>query len=107
MSLFTKRLSQIQNWKQCPAICQNSDPLKTIYFQAGPVQSEPSKNQSRVPEISGVELDSLVSQVRDLLPDLGEGFVELCLRYFDLVPEKVINALLEGKRNKVSIFVWK
>ena len=43
-------------------------------------------------------MDSLVSQVRDLLPDLGEGFVELCLRYFDFVPEKVINALLEGKQ---------
>ena len=42
-------------------------------------------------------MDSLISQVRDLLPDLGEGFVELCLEYYDLVPERVINALLEGK----------
>jgi len=42
-------------------------------------------------------MESLVSQVRDLLPDLGEGFVQLCLEYFDKVPEKVINALLEGQ----------
>ena len=42
-------------------------------------------------------MDSLISQVRDLLPDLGEGFVELCLEYYDLIPERVINALLEGK----------
>ena len=41
-------------------------------------------------------MDSLVSQVRDLLPDLGEGFVHLCLEYFDNLPEKVINAILEG-----------
>lgn len=42
-----------------------------------------------------VDIDSLVAQVRDLLPDLGEGFVELCLEYFDNLPEKVINAILE------------
>jgi activating signal cointegrator complex subunit 2 len=42
-------------------------------------------------------MDSLISQVRDVFPDLGEGFVELCLEYCDLDPEKVINALLEGK----------
>ena len=41
-------------------------------------------------------MDSLVTQVRDLLPDLGEGFVHLCLEYFDNLPEKVINAILEG-----------
>ena len=76
-------------------------PSLNIFFQHEPVESEPSKNPAKNPEISGVELDSLVSQVRDLLPDLGEGFVELCLRYFDLVPEKVINALLEGKKYTV------
>ena len=41
-------------------------------------------------------MESLVSQVRDLLPDLGDGFVHLCIEYFDNAPEKVINALLEG-----------
>jgi activating signal cointegrator complex subunit 2 len=37
----------------------------------------------------------LAIQVRDLLPDLGSGFVEACLAYFDHNPEKVINSLLE------------
>merc|ERR1712218_266913 len=41
------------------------------------------------------EVDSLISQVRDLLPDLGEGFVLKCLEYFDNSPEQVINTLLE------------
>ena len=40
-------------------------------------------------------LESLVSGVRDLFPQLGEGFLVQCLPYFDNNPEKVINALLE------------
>jgi activating signal cointegrator complex subunit 2 len=43
-----------------------------------------------------VELDSLVSNVRDLLPHLGEGFVELCLQHYDYKVDEVINAMLEG-----------
>ncbi|XP_069817557.1 activating signal cointegrator 1 complex subunit 2 [Dendropsophus ebraccatus] len=44
---------------------------------------------------SGVELDSLVSQVKDLLPDLGDGFVLRCLEEYGHNPESVINHLLE------------
>ena len=29
------------------------------------------------PRVSGVELESLISSVKDLLPDLGEGFIEV------------------------------
>jgi activating signal cointegrator complex subunit 2 len=45
--------------------------------------------------VSRVALESLVSSVRDLFPQLGEGFLAECLPYFDNDPEKVINALLE------------
>ncbi|CAI9539132.1 unnamed protein product [Staurois parvus] len=44
---------------------------------------------------SGVELDSLVSQVKDLLPDLGEGFILKCLEEYNHNAEIVINHLLE------------
>ncbi|XP_072271385.1 activating signal cointegrator 1 complex subunit 2 [Pyxicephalus adspersus] len=44
---------------------------------------------------SGVELDSLVSQVKDLLPDLGEGFILKCLEEYGHNVESVINHLLE------------
>ncbi|KAM4808550.1 activating signal cointegrator 1 complex subunit 2 isoform 2-T2 [Rhinophrynus dorsalis] len=47
------------------------------------------------PYLSGVELDSLVSQVKDLLPDLGDGFILSCLEEYGHSPEKVINNLLE------------
>ncbi|XP_078523334.1 activating signal cointegrator 1 complex subunit 2 [Lissotriton helveticus] len=47
--------------------------------------------------LTGVELDSLVTQVKDLLPDLGEGFVLACLEEYDCNVEQVINNLLEDK----------
>uniref|UniRef100_A0ACB8FXZ6 Activating signal cointegrator 1 complex subunit 2 n=2 Tax=Sphaerodactylus townsendi TaxID=933632 RepID=A0ACB8FXZ6_9SAUR len=47
--------------------------------------------------VSGVELDSLISQVKDLLPDLGEGFVLACLEEYSYDVEQVINNILEDK----------
>ena len=47
-------------------------------------------------ELSDVELASLVSGVQDLFPDLGIGFIEECLKYFNNSPEDVINSLLEN-----------
>ena len=41
-----------------------------------------------------VELASLISSVKDILPDLGEGFIELCLESFGYNSEQTLNALL-------------
>ncbi|XP_070256360.1 activating signal cointegrator 1 complex subunit 2 isoform X2 [Myotis yumanensis] len=49
------------------------------------------------PPVSGVELDSLISQVKDLLPDLGEGFILACLEHYGYDPEQVINDILEER----------
>ncbi|XP_052059611.1 activating signal cointegrator 1 complex subunit 2-like [Mytilus californianus] len=49
------------------------------------------------PRKTGVELESLVSSVKDLLPDLGEGFIELCFEEMGYSMEKVINAVLEER----------
>ncbi|XP_054450242.1 activating signal cointegrator 1 complex subunit 2 isoform X2 [Pteronotus mesoamericanus] len=49
------------------------------------------------PPVSGVELDSLISQVKDLLPDLGEGFILACLEHYGYDPEQVINNILEER----------
>ena len=32
---------------------------------------------------SGVAMDSMISSVRDMLPFLGEGFVEKCLAHYN------------------------
>ena len=43
-----------------------------------------------------VELMSLISGVRDILPDFGEGFIEACLEKFAFSQELTLNALLTG-----------
>ena len=30
-------------------------------------------------QLSGIELDSLICSVKDLFPDLGDGFIEVCV----------------------------
>jgi len=49
-----------------------------------------------VTNLSSVEIDSLVSTVRDLLPYLGEGFVERVLVEYQYKVDTAINALLEN-----------
>ncbi|KAG2178817.1 hypothetical protein INT43_001663, partial [Umbelopsis isabellina] len=62
--------------------------------------STPEQNvtQTNVPR-SVEELDmktvQLISQVLDLFPDLGEGFVEACLQHYGGDIEQVTNSLLE------------
>ena len=60
-------------------------------FRAG---QKLEKSDSRVR--SAVELDSMISTVRERLPHLGEGFVETCLQHYDYRADEVINAILEG-----------
>ncbi|XP_078062843.1 activating signal cointegrator 1 complex subunit 2 [Mustelus asterias] len=48
-------------------------------------------------KITGVELESLISQVKDILPHLGEGFILECLEEYNYNAEKVINNILEDK----------
>lgn len=45
----------------------------------------------------GVELDFMIVVVKDLLSDLGDGFIELCLEEVGYDVEKVINFVLEDK----------
>ncbi|KAH3826782.1 activating signal cointegrator 1 complex subunit 2-like isoform X1 [Dreissena polymorpha] len=47
--------------------------------------------------VTGVELESLITSVKDLLPELGEGFIELCLEELGYDMERVINSMLEDR----------
>ncbi|KAF7648172.1 hypothetical protein LDENG_00160980, partial [Lucifuga dentata] len=47
--------------------------------------------------VSGAELESLLSCIRDLLPDLGEGFLLACLQEYHYNSELVINNILEER----------
>lgn len=41
-------------------------------------------------------VESKISQVKDLFPDYGEGFISACLEVYDHNPEEVIQRILEG-----------
>lgn len=47
--------------------------------------------------MSAGELESLLSHIRDLLPELGEGFILACLEEYGYNSELVINNILEDK----------
>lgn len=52
-------------------------------------------NNGVVCPVSGAELESLLTCIRDLLPDLGEGFLLACLKEYNYNSELVINNILE------------
>lgn len=47
--------------------------------------------------MSAGELESLLYHIRELLPDLGEGFILACLEEYGYNSELVINNILEDK----------
>ncbi|XP_046409686.1 activating signal cointegrator 1 complex subunit 2 [Neodiprion fabricii] len=60
----------------------------------------PSTSQSQPEETlntnkTTVELASLITKVKDILPHLGEGYIEKCLRHYNNDSESVVNAVLE------------
>ncbi|XP_070690557.1 activating signal cointegrator 1 complex subunit 2 [Pempheris klunzingeri] len=54
-------------------------------------------NNGALCPVSEAELESLLSCIRDLLPDLGEGFLLACLQEYDYNSELVINNILEDR----------
>ncbi|KAD4385502.1 hypothetical protein E3N88_25670 [Mikania micrantha] len=60
-------------------------------------------NVIHLPSNKAVEMDednviieSKISQVKDLFPDYGNGFISACLEVYDYNPEEVIQRILEG-----------
>ncbi|XP_068995279.1 activating signal cointegrator 1 complex subunit 2 isoform X1 [Embiotoca jacksoni] len=54
-------------------------------------------NNGAVRPVSEAELESLLSCIVDLLPDLGEGFLLACLQEYNYNSELVINNILEDR----------
>nr|XP_057926186.1 activating signal cointegrator 1 complex subunit 2 [Doryrhamphus excisus]XP_057926188.1 activating signal cointegrator 1 complex subunit 2 [Doryrhamphus excisus]XP_057926189.1 activating signal cointegrator 1 complex subunit 2 [Doryrhamphus excisus] len=57
----------------------------------------PKGSNGSVCTVSEAELESLLSCIRDLLPDLGEGFLLACLQEYGYDSELVINNILEDR----------
>ncbi|XP_031788884.1 activating signal cointegrator 1 complex subunit 2 [Nasonia vitripennis] len=73
---------------------------------AGPSNSKKNRNSEEVDknevagsskEITRTKSDvvSIISEIKDILCDLGEGFLEMCLKHYNYNKEAVINAVLE------------
>lgn len=53
-------------------------------------------NQTMQTDEDAAVLESKISQIRDLFPDYGKGFLSACLEVYDHNPEEVIQRILEG-----------
>uniref|UniRef100_A0A7I4D7V6 CUE domain-containing protein n=1 Tax=Physcomitrium patens TaxID=3218 RepID=A0A7I4D7V6_PHYPA len=60
-------------------------------------QNERLKKQDNVQEEEAVMLQSKISQVKEIFPEFGDGFVAVCLEAYDNDPERVISCILEDK----------
>ena len=61
------------------------------------LNSRHQQPQFHAKHVDPIKLASMVTSVRDLLPNLGEGFVIMCLEEYNYNIETVINSLLENK----------
>ncbi|XP_001944181.1 activating signal cointegrator 1 complex subunit 2 isoform X1 [Acyrthosiphon pisum] len=59
------------------------------------LQEQHLEVQTSSTNIENARLRSLINNVKDLLPHLGDGFIQKCLEYYDMDSEKVINMVLE------------
>lgn len=85
---------EIQASKQ-PVV--GSSVAKGDHFQNGDHEYDPYEALGAcAPRVNGIELESLTSSVKDLFPELGDGFIKLCLEEYNYDCEKVISAILEN-----------
>ncbi|XP_067006112.2 activating signal cointegrator 1 complex subunit 2 isoform X1 [Anabrus simplex] len=81
-----------------PPIRKKSERERAAIRPVSPPSQEPEEEAKATKQkVSGVRLDSLITQVKDILPHLGDGFVERCLQYYDYVSDAVVNGVLEGQ----------
>ncbi|XP_072944768.1 activating signal cointegrator 1 complex subunit 2 [Epargyreus clarus] len=62
--------------------------VETIDHEPGP------SRDIEIPD--NIREESLISEVKDILPHLGDGFILKCLQHYGFNSERVINSLLEG-----------
>lgn len=74
-----------------------------LQFLSGIMLVSTSTNISHISPNKVVEMDedsaiieSKISQVKDLFPDYGKGFISACLEVYNHNPEEVIQRILEG-----------
>lgn len=59
--------------------------------------SESLKNVRDLSPTDNIVLESLITEVKDILPHLGEGFIKKCLEFYDRKTDVTIGAILEDR----------
>lgn len=85
------------------AIYSNLDePVPDLALPPGPAHQQltnghadhaPATTDTEIPD--NVREESLISEVKDILPHLGDGFILKCLQHYGFNAERVINSILE------------
>ncbi|XP_039027130.1 activating signal cointegrator 1 complex subunit 2 homolog [Hibiscus syriacus] len=60
-----------------------------------PIPTSLTNNNAHMDEDAAI-MQSKISQIKDLFPDYGEGFMAACLEVYNQNPEEVIQRILEG-----------
>ncbi|KAJ4767420.1 Activating signal cointegrator 1 complex subunit 2 [Rhynchospora pubera] len=64
--------------------------------QTSKISSVPSLSIEPEKDEEAAMMESKISQIKDLFPDYGKGFLSACLEIYDNNPEQVIQHILEG-----------
>lgn len=77
------------------AISISSKPVSSVGGKASNVPISSLRNGVRMDEDAAI-IESKISQIKDLFPDYGKGFLFACLEVYNQNPEEVIQRILEG-----------
>lgn len=80
----------MQYLSQLTGSSHNFTPQSEVLPKISSLSIEPEKAE----EVA--VLESKISQIKDLFPDYGKGFLAACLEIYDYNPEQVIQHILEG-----------
>ncbi|XP_028806950.1 activating signal cointegrator 1 complex subunit 2 [Neltuma alba] len=80
-----------EQFQYISGIMNSKEIYKDPQSARGPVESKPLQADE-----DAAIIESKISQIRDLFPDYGKGFLGACLEVYDRNPEEVIQRILEG-----------
>ncbi|CAH9077854.1 unnamed protein product [Cuscuta epithymum] len=76
--------------------------VKSVQKNIRTTPSMPSSGTNSTPQVDedAVIVESKISQIKDLFPEYGKGFLAACLEVYNQDPEEVIQRILEGTLHK-------
>ncbi|XP_077215326.1 ubiquitin system component Cue protein [Tasmannia lanceolata] len=105
-----KMLSRLDNLRTNGWIFMDDEQFQYLALITTPISSMDREKEPNVPISSRsdrVQMDedtaiseSKISQIKDLFPDYGKGFLSACLEVYNQNPEEVIQRILEGTLHK-------